>query len=90
MTASVAHRQRMAKLSRLRSRRAELLAEEAQLAAEEARIFGEMADGMTVDLATGKTRARSSEPEIAQPSELAAARAKKALQEAEIRRRVRR
>ena len=89
MTASSAHRLRMARLSSIHSRRAEMRAEEARLAAEEARIFHEMAEGMTVDLATGKTRARSSEPEIAPPTQLAQARAARALQQAAHRRRVR-
>lgn len=88
MTASSAHRLRMARLSSIQSRRAELRAEEARLATEEARIFHEMADGLTVDLATGKTRPREAQPEIATPTELAKAKAARALQRSALRRRL--
>lgn len=89
MNSPVAHRVRMAKLARIARRRAELAAEDARLLAEEATVFVEMAEGTTVNLATGKRRAAEVEPEIPQPSDLAVARASKALQIAALRRRVR-
>ena len=58
MTDRVTGRVCLAKLARIEHRVAELDAERAQLSAEKAKIFDAMADGETVDMATGKRQPR--------------------------------
>jgi hypothetical protein len=79
----------MARLSRIKHRIAELRAEEAELLAQESRLFDEMAEGETVDLRSGRRRPKACVPKLDDVSETDRARATRALQEAEHRRRLR-
>jgi hypothetical protein len=54
----------MAKLARLRHRAAELHGELAETLAEEAKIYDELAEGQSVDLRTGKMRAKYRKVEL--------------------------
>jgi hypothetical protein len=78
----------MAKLARIRHKRAELLAEMAELDAEEARVYDELAEGESVDLRTGRRRPRAHTPSIPEASPEDSALAKAALNASALRRRI--
>lgn len=77
----------MAKLARISERRAELNAELAQLEAERAKIERSLADG-EVDPRTLRRAPRAAAPVLPQVSEVDRARARQALRESALRRRV--
>jgi hypothetical protein len=83
-----AHKVRMATAARVLHRLAELDGERAELQGELARIYSEMAEGETVSLRTGKRLPRTSVPQLGPISEVDRARARAALQDAAVRRRV--
>lgn len=77
----------MAKLARIRHKRAELLAEMAQLDAEEAQVYDTLAEGTSVDLRTGRRKPKHLRPNITTVSPEAEALAKTALRDNVMRRR---
>lgn len=88
MTVTNAHKIRMASAARVLHRLAELDGERAELQAQLARIYGEMAEGESSSLRTGKRLPRASVPTIGPISETDRARARAALHDADVRRRV--
>lgn len=84
---SQAVRLQMARLARIDGRLAELHSEEAELLAERARVFAALGEG-TVDLVAQRRAAPRHVPELPAVSELDRQRARRALQDAGVRRRV--
>ena len=82
------HKIRMARAARALHRLAELDGERAEVQAELATIYGEMAEGETVSLRTGRRLPRAPRPTIGPVSEMDQARAQAALRDAAIHRRV--
>lgn len=83
-----AHRLRMARLARLAHCKAEAYAKLAEVESENAKVFSEMAEGETVDLRTGRSRHRAHEPKIPTVTETDRARARAALHDRTVRRRL--
>jgi hypothetical protein len=77
----------MARVARLNQQLSELRAEESALLAELSKAFRELADG-EIDLTTGNRQARRHVPKLPQISETDRARARHALRDAEVRRRL--
>ena len=78
----------LAQLARLDRREAELHAELADLKLERSKLLAEMS-GQDVDLGTGRKSPKRPQPEIPEPTDLVAAKARKALKQLDVRRRVR-
>lgn len=80
---------RLAKLARIDHQLAELHGRMAELLAQRARLFDEMSDSEVSSLTTGRKTPVRCEPQLPPVSDTDRARARAALREADIRRRMR-